>query len=244
MIKSPWEVDRIRTSIAATGEGLRRVMELCRPGMREYELQAVVEYEMMRRGASAPAFQSIIGSGPNALILHYEHNRRTLAAGELVVMDVGAEIDGYAADVTRTIPVSGTFTAEQRTVYNAVLRARDSVVSRIRSGLPWAELDRVAKAVLAAEGFGSFWRHSVSHFLGIDVHDVGKMDTLRAGMVLTVEPGVYIPENDTTVAAHFRGIGVRIEDDVLVTQSGAVVLSDGIPRTVKEIEKLMKKGKK
>ncbi len=242
--KSPWEVERIRRSIAATGEGLRKAMELCRPGVREYELQAAIEHEMMRRGASAPSFPSIIGSGPNALILHYEHNHRTAAAGEMVVMDVGAEIEGYAADITRTIPVSGRFTSEQKKVYNAVLHAHDSIIANVRPGMPWSDLDKVARRVLAAEGFAKFWRHSVSHHLGIDVHDVGKMDTLRAGMVFTVEPGVYIPEKDTTVAPRFRGIGVRIEDDVLVTEGGAVVLSEAIPREIKDIEKIMRKPKR
>jgi len=244
VIKSPWEVERIRASIAATGEGLRKAMELCRPGIREYELQAAIEYEMMRRGASAPSFPSIIGSGPNALILHYEHNYRTAAAGELVVMDVGAEIEGYAADITRTIPVSGTFSSEQKKVYNAVLHAHDSIIASVRVGMPWSDLDKVARRVLAAEGFEKFWKHSVSHHLGIDVHDVGKMDTLRAGMVFTVEPGVYISEKDTTVAPGFRGIGVRIEDDVLVTERGGVVLSGAIPRDAREIEKIMRKSKR
>jgi Xaa-Pro aminopeptidase len=219
-------------------------MELCRPGIREYELQAAIEYEMMRRGASAPSFPSIIGSGPNALILHYEHNYRTAAAGELVVMDVGAEIEGYAADITRTIPVSGTFSSEQKKVYNAVLHAHDSIIASVRVGMPWSDLDKVARRVLAAEGFEKFWKHSVSHHLGIDVHDVGKMDTLRAGMVFTVEPGVYISEKDTTVAPGFRGIGVRIEDDVLVTERGGVVLSEAIPREAREIEKIMRKSKR
>jgi len=240
--KSPWEIERIRAAIDATGEGLMRAITICKPGMREYELQAAIEYEMMRRGARAPAFQSIIGSGPNALILHYEYNRRTMAAGDLVVMDVGAEIDGYAADVTRTIPISGRFTPEQRKVYNAVLHARDSVVSKIRAGMPWSDMDRIAKGVIVSEGFGRFWRHSISHHLGIDVHDVGVMDTLRAGMVVTVEPGLYIPVDDTTVTSGYRGIGVRIEDDVLVTRSGCEVLSDRIPRSPDQIEKLMKAG--
>jgi Xaa-Pro aminopeptidase len=241
MIKSPWEVDCIRASIAATGEGFRRAMEICKPGIREYELQAAIEYEMMKRGASAPSFQSIIGSGPNALILHHEQNHRTAVAGELVVMDVGAEIGGYASDITRTIPVSGTFTREQRKVYSAVLRARDSIVAGIRVGMPWSGLDRIARSVIEAEQFGRFWRHSVSHHLGIDVHDTGVMDTLRVGMVITVEPGVYIAATDTTVSSGFRGIGIRIEDDVLVTEHGAQVLSDGIPRTVDEIERVMRR---
>jgi len=243
-IKSPWELERMRTAIAATGEGLRRALEMCKPGIKEYELQAAIEYEMMRRGAAAPSFPSIIGSGPNGLVLHYEHNHRTAEAGEMVVMDVGAEMGGYAADITRTIPVSGTFSNEQRKVYIAVLRARDSIVAGIRPGMPWSDLDRIARRVVDAEGFGKFWRHSVSHHLGIDVHDVGKMDTLQAGMVITVEPGIYIPKSDTTVALRFRGMGVRIEDDVLVTPSGHEVLSEAIPREISAIERIMRGRKR
>jgi Xaa-Pro aminopeptidase len=160
--------------------------------------------------------------------------------GDMVVMDVGAEIDGYAADVTRTVPVGGSFTAEQRTVYDAVLSAQRAVIGIIRPGVPWSELDRTAKASLAASGFARFLTHGVSHHLGLDVHDAGAMDTLRAGMVITVEPGAYIPANDTTVAAGFRGIGVRIEDDVLVTGEGAEVLSRAIPKERQEIERLLR----
>jgi len=243
-IKSPAEIDQIRRSIAATGEGIAGAMSACRPGAKEYELQAAIEYAMLRRGASAPAFSSIIGSGPNSLILHYEHNRRTMNAGDVVVMDVGAEIEGYAADVTRTIPVSGTFTPEQKKVYDVVLRAQEAIIRVIRPGAAWSELDRAARGVIDAAGFGKYWRHSVSHHLGIDVHDVGPMDTLRAGMVVTMEPGIYIPVSDTTMAPGFRGVGIRIEDDALVTAGGCTVLSEGIPKTIADVERGMKKRKK
>jgi Xaa-Pro aminopeptidase len=242
-IKSETEVAQIRRSIAATAEGLASAYALCRPGVKEYELQAAIEYAMARNGAVAPAFSSIIGSGPNSLILHYEHNQRTMQAGDVVVMDVGAEIDGYAADITRTIPVSGKFTREQRKVYDAVLRAQEAIVKTVRPGAVWSDLDRAAKGVVEAAGFGKYWRHSVSHHLGIDVHDVGPMDTLKAGMVLTMEPGVYIPVSDTTVAAGFRGVGVRIEDDALVTPAGCTVLTSAIAKDPAEIERLMRKKK-
>ncbi len=242
-IKSAVEVKAIEQSIGATGEGLHHAMRICRPGMMEYELQAAVEYEMVRRGAAGPAFQSIVGSGPNGLILHYDRNNRRMRDGELVVMDVGAEIGGYAADVTRTIPVSGTFSKEQRTVYDAVLRAQQAVVNAIRPGLPWAELDATARRSLTAEGFDRYWKHPVSHHLGLDVHDVGRLDTLRAGMVITVEPGVYIPIADSVLSKAYRGLGVRIEDDVLVTDRGSRVLSDGILRDARAIEQYMKKNR-
>jgi Xaa-Pro aminopeptidase len=240
-IKSPAELERIRQAIGATDNGVLKAMRTCLPGVREYELQAEIEYEMERAGAEAQSFPSIIGSGPNALIPHYELNRRTTRAGEVVVMDVGAEVDGYAADVTRTIPVSGKFNAQQRTVYETVLRAQQAVIDAIRPGLLWKSLDPTARAVIKEAGFDHFWLHSVSHHVGLDVHDAGVMDTLRVGMVITVEPGIYIPVNDTTVAPGFRGIGVRIEDDVLVTPQGAEVLSAHVPKAIADIERLMKR---
>ncbi|MBK7259872.1 MAG: aminopeptidase P family protein [Ignavibacteriae bacterium] len=240
-VKSPVEVGQIRRSIAATGEGLGAAFRICRPGMKEYELQAAIEYPMYRNGATAPAFSSIVGSGPNSLILHYEHNQRTMQAGDVVVMDVGAEIEGYAADITRTIPVSGKFTPEQRKVYETVLRAQEAIIKAIRPGALWSDMDRAAKAVIDAAGYGKYWRHSVSHHLGIDVHDAGPMDTLRVGMVVTMEPGVYIPVADTTVASGFRGVGIRIEDDALVTETGCEVLTAAVPKQPADIERIMKK---
>ena len=239
-MKSGGEVGEIRKAIAATDTGLRRAMQRCRPGTNEYELQAEIEYGMATAGAQAQSFPSIIGSGPNALILHYELNRRATRAGEVVVMDVGAEVNGYAADITRTIPVSGNFTAAQRKVYETVLRAQQAVIATARPGALWKSLDATARSVITGAGFGAFWQHSVSHHLGLDVHDAGVMDTLRAGMVITAEPGIYIPVNDTTVTAEYRGIGVRIEDDVLITPEGSEVLSAHVPKTVAEIEQLMK----
>lgn len=236
--KSPAEVELIRRSIAVTGEGLKRAMEFCRPGVREYELQAEIEYPMIARGGGT-SFPSIIGSGPNSLIPHYDLNRRATLAGDLVVLDVGAEFDGYAADVTRTIPVSGKFTPVQKKVYETVLRAQQAAIAAIVPGAPWRVLDSCARGVINAAGYGRFWLHSVSHHLGMDVHDVGAMDTLRAGMVITVEPGIYIPATDTTVAAEFRGFGIRIEDDVLVTSTGAEVLSSAIVKDADEIERAM-----
>jgi Xaa-Pro aminopeptidase len=239
--KSPVEVDLIRRAIIATDEGIRRAMRACKPGVREYELQAEIEYAMTRSGAWGPSFPSIVGSGPNALIPHYELNLRTARAGEVVVMDVGAEMSGYAADVTRTIPVTGRFSQSQRTVYETVLRAQRAVIAAVRPGVSWKTLDATARAVIKEAGYDRFWLHSVSHHLGLDVHDAGVMDTLRAGMVITVEPGIYISVADTTVSAEYRGIGVRIEDDVLVTSAGAEVLSSQVPKDAADIERIMRR---
>lgn len=240
-IKSEGELALIRKSIKATGDGILQAMKISRPGLHEYQLQAAIENEMTNGGAEYVGFPSIIGSGSNSLILHYDDNRREMRDGEIVVMDVGAEMEGYSADVTRTIPVGGEFTPEQRNVYSAVLKAQNDVISQIKPGLPFAELDRLAKASLERSGFGKYMPHGVSHHVGLDTHDAGSMDTLRAGMVITVEPGIYIPAGDTTKAPAYRGWGVRIEDDVLVTNSGAEILSGWIPRDVEAIERHMRK---
>jgi Xaa-Pro aminopeptidase len=240
-IKSQAELELIRKSIKATGDGILRAMRVSRPGGYEYELQAAVEYEMTNQGAEYEGFPSIIGSGPNSLILHYDKNRRQMQKGDLVVMDVGAEMEGYSADVTRTFPVDGEFTPAQREVYAAVLGAQKAVINIIKPGLPFADLDRTARASLERSGFGKYMPHGVSHHLGLDTHDAGGYDTLRAGMVITVEPGIYIPAEDTIKAPEYRGWGVRIEDDVLVIGSGAQVLSSSIPKEVEEIERLMQR---
>lgn len=240
-IKSESEIALIKKSIAATGEGIVRAMKLCKPGVYEYELQAAIEFEMTRQGAEYVGFPSIIGSGPNSLILHYDKNRRQMGRGEVVVMDVGAEMEGYSADVTRSIPVSGKFTKEQRDVYGAVLGAQKAVIKIIRPGRTFADLDRTAKSSLEKSGFGRYLNHGVSHHLGLDTHDAGGMDTLKAGMVITVEPGAYVPLSDSILAPAYRGWGIRVEDDVLVTDSGATVLSSSIPKELQEIERTMRK---
>ncbi len=240
--KSPAEVSLIRKAIAVTGIGITRALEICKPGVREYELQAEIEYPMYSNGGE-PGFTSIIGSGPNSTLPHYDLNRRTALAGDVVVMDVGAELEGYSADITRTVPVSGKFSTAQRKVYETVLGAQRAAIASVRPGVPWKTLDATARAVIKEAGFERFWLHSISHHLGLDVHDVGSMDTLRAGMVITIEPGIYIPTADTTVAPEYRGIGVRIEDDVLVTEKGVEVLSSAIPKEVAEIERLMSRKK-
>jgi Xaa-Pro aminopeptidase len=241
-VKSAAEVEQIRRAAAITGDGLSRAMRICAPGIFEYELQAEIEYEMTRQGSAGPAFPSIVGSGLNTLNYHYELNNRQAKAGELVVMDVGAEYGGYSADVTRTIPISGRFTKEQAEVYDLVLKAQEAAIAGIRPGAPFRVVDTKAREVVEAAGFGKYWGHGASHHLGVDTHDAGMMDTLRAGMVVTVEPGLYIPATDTTRAEAYRGWGVRIEDDVLVTDNGCEVLSGGIPKQRKEIEAIVGKS--
>lgn len=236
-VKSNYEIEQIKKAIQITGDGIKRVAKLCSSEMFEYELQAAIEYEMLKQGAAGPGFSSIIGSGSNSLILHYDKNKRQMKAGDVVVMDVGAEYNGYTADITRTLPVSGKFTKAQKEIYNVVLEAQKEVIKIIQPGVSLQDLSKKAKEVITNAGYGKYIKHGVSHHLGLDVHDIWASDTLKAGMVITVEPGIYIPEDATELTAEYRGFGIRIEDDVLVTENGSVVLSAGIPKEIDEIEK-------
>ncbi len=230
-VKDPAELALLQGAIDITCAALREAAASLRPGQREHELQGVIEYVFLRYGAQRPGFASIVGSGPNSCVLHYSDNRRVMRAGELVVCDVGAELWGYSADVTRTFPVGGEFTARQREIYELVLRAQEAGIAAVKPGASMRDVDRAAREVIAEAGYGRYFFHGTSHWLGLDVHDVGPMGvTLRPGMVLTVEPGIYLASED---------LGVRIEDDVLVTEDGRRLLSAGVPRTVDEVEALL-----
>lgn len=238
-VKSTAEVNMIRRAITVTGNGFRRALKLCRPGSYEYELQAALESGMRSGGAEGVAFPSIVGSGPNSLIPHYDDNDREMKKGDLVVMDMGAEYGGYAADVTRTIPVSGVFTPEQKEIYRVVRTAHDEVIKLVKPGVPTRMLEAKAREVISEAGYAKYILHGISHQVGLDVHDAGASDTLRAGMVITVEPGIYIPAADSLPKA-YRGTGIRLEDDVLVTSAGSEILSSSIPIDAAIIEKLMR----
>ena len=240
-IKSAEEIFLMKKAIAMTGDGIRRAAARCAPGLKECELQAEIEYEAIRQGASGLAFPCIIGSGPNSLIPHYEANRRTMESGDVVVMDVGAEYAGYAADVTRTLPVNGKFTPDQKKIYQAVRHAQDEVFKIIKPGTTLGDLDKKASEMIKQDGFGKFILHGVTHTVGLDVHDVSSSDVLRPGMVVTVEPGIYIPQTAEGVPEGQRGVGIRIEDDVLVTETGCEILTNGIPRELEEIESMMRR---
>jgi Xaa-Pro aminopeptidase len=231
-VKDAGEVTLLQRAIDITAAALTEAIRSIEPGQFEYEAQGTIEYLFTRYGAQRPGFVSIVGSGPNSCILHYSSNRRQMAAGELVVMDVGAELWGYTADVTRTVPTSGTFSPRQREIYEVVLRAQQAGFEAVKPGSTMRAVDRAARQVIQDAGYGQYFLHGTSHWLGLDVHDVGvRARLLEPGMLLTVEPGIYIAEEN---------LGVRIEDDVLVTKTGRRVLSDGIPRTVSEIEALMR----
>jgi Xaa-Pro aminopeptidase len=231
-VKSPAEIALLRTAIETTGVALAEAIRSVEPGMYEHELQALIEYVFRRRGSDPfPGFPSIVGSGPFSCVLHYTANSRRMEAGDLVVMDVGAAVGHYTADVTRTVPVSGRFTPEQRRIYEIVLEAQKAGIATVRPGASFGDPHRAAREVIAKAGYAQSFLHGTSHWLGLDVHDVGREMVLRPGMVLTVEPGIYLPE---------KNLGVRIEDDVLVTADGCEVLSAGCPREVDELEALLR----
>jgi Xaa-Pro aminopeptidase len=238
-IKDEDEIRRLRRAIGITGEALQETMREARPGMYEYELEGRVEYGFRQRGAERLGFPSIVGSGPNGTTLHYDENRRQTRPGELVVMDVGAEHGYYSADVTRTIPISGRFNPRQRELYELVLGAQQAAMDSVRPGSDLATLNRLARDYMrqhsgklcGESGCERYFIHGLSHWLGMDVHDVGAYSRrLEPGMVFTIEPGIYIPA---------ESIGIRIEDDILVTPEGAEVLTSGVPRTVEEVEQAM-----
>ncbi len=270
LIKDEHEVQTMRRVAEISAHAHVRAMQTVRPEMMEYALEAELLYEFGKNGCQT-AYNSIVGGGVNACILHYVENNAPLKDGELVLIDAGAELDHYAADITRTFPVNGVFSPEQKALYQLVLDAQLAAIDAVRVGLPCKDYDRVAVEVLTtglvqlgllslseelpdvaalikAGAHRRFYMHGTGHWLGMDVHDVGSYKAgddwrpLQAGMVLTVEPGLYVAIDDETVEARWRGIGIRIEDDILVTESGPDVLTRDVPKAIAEIESLMQKS--
>jgi Xaa-Pro aminopeptidase len=266
LVKEPGEVELIRRACRLSADAHLAAMRAARPGVGEWELAGVVNAAFQAAGPDcAPAYPTIVGSGANATVLHYTLNRRRAEAGDLVLIDAGAECAMYCGDITRTFPVGGRFTAPQRAVYEAVLRAEEAAIALVRPGVTIAEIHDATREVLAREmvalGLLSgdpaalaqgdeikrYYMHQTSHWLGLDVHDAGDYRArgggdwlpLRPGMVFTVEPGIYVPADAEEAPAELRGIGVRIEDDVLVTEDGCVVLTRGVPVDPDEIERLV-----
>jgi len=262
LVKDEYEIDCMRKAAQATTAGYHRMLRSVHAGMFEYELQAILEYEFRRHGGCPPAYSSIIGSGDNATILHYVENSCRLTRGQLVLVDAGAEYASYACDVTRTFPVDRHFSATQRHLYEVVLEAQSQAIDAIRPGASFTDghqaavwclceglvdLGLVAGPVdrLVESGdYRRFYMHRTGHWLGLDVHDAGRYRrnqaarSLEPGMVLTVEPGLYFAADRDDIPEEFRGIGIRIEDDVLVTSEGRDVLTAAIPKAVAEIETL------
>jgi len=258
--KSYGELATMRRAASITQEAHLRAMELTRPGMHEYEIDAELLHVFRKHGSERPAYESIVGSGPNATILHYRAGDRVLNDGELVLVDAGCEYGYYASDVTRTFPVNGRFSDEQRAVYEVVLRAQKTSVEAVKPGATLKDIHDGAvrsiteglvdigllnggvDSIIEEKKHEPFYMHRTSHWLGMDVHDVGRYyidgehRPLEPGFVLTIEPGVYIATDAEDVDERWRGIGVRIEDDVVVTKAGRDVLTDGIPKEIDEVE--------
>ncbi len=238
VVKDGAELEALKRAIAITAEAHKAALRSARPGMFEYQLEATIEYTFRYLGADRVGFPSIVGSGPNSTILHYDANRRKMQEGDLVVMDVGAEYGQYTADITRTIPVSGRFTERQKALYDLVLGTQLAVIESIEPGVTLRDLSSIARGYMeahsgdlcGAQGCVQYFNHGLSHWLGMRVHDVGGSRVLEPGMVFTVEPGVYLPD---------EGLGIRIEDDVLVTADGCEVLSAAAPKSTEDIERLM-----
>jgi len=250
VVKSPDELRLLKRAINASVEGHTEVLRSAELGMSEYDLGAVFHYVIGRRGCEYVGYPNIIGAGENSCILHYNANRKKIQANEIICLDAGGEYHGYTADVTRSFPISGTFNAEQRAIYNLVLEAQRAGIEACQVGKPFSGTDAAARKVIAAglvklgivakeSEANRYFMHGTSHHLGLDVHDPSGSATLMENMVLTVEPGIYIKAG-SPCDKKWWNIGVRIEDDILVTKSGPVNLSAGVPREISDIEKLMK----
>jgi Xaa-Pro aminopeptidase len=231
LIKEPREIEKIAKATEISVAGHLEAMRRVRPEMREWDLKQILEDAFRKGGARNLAYGSIVGAGPDGCVLHYPRDDRTIQDGELVLIDAGAEFDHYASDVTRTFPANGKFTPEQRKIYEVVLRAQQAAIDRIRPGATWDELQDIASKVIADAGYYDYYIHSLGHPVGLAVHDVNLPELpFVEGMVLTIEPGIYMPGNK---------IGIRIEDMLVVTKTGSRNLSEKLPRDPDAIEKLM-----
>jgi Xaa-Pro aminopeptidase len=246
-VKSAGEIAALKIAAEITASAQREAMRSATPGMFEYQIQSIIEHVFTVNGAPRPGFSTIVGSGKNSCSLHWSTNDRKTEPGDVVVMDIGAEYNMYTADITRTIPISGTFTKRQREVYEVVLKANEAAIAMVAPGVNMADVNAKVNDVLTEglialglikdrSGLRQYYTHGLSHTVGLQVHDLGGANTvgvLKPGMVITIEPGLYIPA---------ESLGVRIEDDVLVTESGHEVITAGAPKSVAEVEKLMKEA--
>ena len=263
VLKSPDEIELMQKAADIAAEAHVEAMKTVKPGMKEYEVEAQIEQVFRRRGASGPSYTSIVGAGANATVLHYINNDGELRDGELLLVDAGAEYKGYASDITRTFPINGRFSKAQREIYDLVLETQMSCVEMVRPGVTHDELKTHSVEMLTEgmvklgllkgkpeelieeEKYKQFYMHGLGHLLGIDVHDVGvyyydkQSRALEPGVVMTVEPGIYVAPDTKDIPEQYLGIGVRIEDDVLCTSNGPKVLTTGVPKNADEIEALM-----
>jgi len=263
LYKSRSEIAAMRKAAKISAAAHKRAMRVCRPGLMEYQVEAELVYEFTQRGARAPAYPSIVGSGANSCILHYTENSSELQDGDVLLIDAGSEYDGYASDISRTFPVNGKFSDAQRAVYEIVLKAQLAAIEQVQPGNHWNDPHKAAvrmitegllelgilkgkvRQLIKDQEYTKYYMHRTGHWLGMDVHDVGdyKLDgewrMLEPGMVMTIEPGLYIPAGTKGLAKKWWNIGVRIEDDILVTKDGHEILSKDAPKTIAEIEMLM-----
>ena len=263
LIKSKYEISLMKKSAKISVDAHKRIFENCKPGVFEYQIEADIIHEFGKHGA-VPAYTSIVASGQNACTLHYISNRDKMKSGQLLLTDAGCENEMYAADITRTIPVSGEYSKEQKEIYELVLEVQKNAINSIKPGQTFEGLQSDAvkgltkglkklgllkgrvDQLIKSEAYKDFYMHGIGHWLGMDVHDVGsymdqkgKSRKFENGMVLTIEPGIYISKKNKNVPNQYRGIGIRIEDDVLVTKSGCDVLTKALPKEIGEIESIM-----
>ena len=263
LIKSKYEISLMKKSAKISVDAHKRIFENCKPGVFEYQIEADIIHEFGKHGA-VPAYTSIVASGQNACTLHYISNRDKMKSGQLLLTDAGCENEMYAADITRTIPVSGEYSKEQKEIYELVLEVQKNAINSIKPGQTFEGLQSDAikgltkglkklgllkgrvDQLIKSEAYKDFYMHGIGHWLGMDVHDVGsymdqkgKSRKFENGMVLTIEPGIYISKKNKNVPTEYRGIGIRIEDDVLVTKSGCDVLTKALPKEIGEIESIM-----
>jgi Xaa-Pro aminopeptidase len=263
LFKSPDELRLMERSGEIAAQAHVRAMQFCRPGVYEYQLEAEILHEFAMHGARFPAYNTIVGGGANGCILHYIDNNQPLKDGDLVLIDAGCEYEYYASDITRTFPVNGKFSPEQKALYELVLDAQAAAIAAVKPGNHWNQpheaavrvlteglvrlglLDGSVEQLIVTDAYREFYMHRTGHWLGMDVHDVGdykvggEWRVFEPGMVLTVEPGLYVAPDNKRVSKKWCGIGIRIEDDVVVTESGCAILTSGVPKTVAEIEALM-----
>ncbi|MFN2493615.1 MAG: Xaa-Pro aminopeptidase [Pyrinomonadaceae bacterium] len=265
VIKSAEEIELMQKAADIAAEAHVEAMKTVKPGMKEYEVEALIEQIFRRQGAAGPSYTSIIGAGANATVLHYINNDGDLNDGELLLVDAGAEYKGYASDITRTFPINGRYTKAQRDIYDLVLKTQESCVEMVHPGVTHEDLKNHSiemltegmveigllkgkpKELIKTEKYKQFYMHGLGHLLGIDVHDVGiyyydkQSRALEPGVVMTVEPGIYVAPDTKDVPEKYLGIGVRIEDDVLCTSNGPRVLTTKVPKQAEEIEALMRR---
>jgi Xaa-Pro aminopeptidase len=253
-IKSEEEIILLKKAIEMTCDAQIELMKALKPGMTEYESEAIVEYVFKKNGAEYPGFPSILGGGENSCILHYTSNRKPLKGNDMLVSDIGAEYHGYTADVTRTLPTDGVFSEEEKIIYNIVYEAQQAGIAQCKAGNKFWDPHNAATEIISAKlmelgiidkayKVREYFMHGTSHYLGLDVHDAGLYTPLEKGNVITVEPGIYIAEG-SDCDPKWWNIGVRIEDDILITEGEPITLSAKAPRTIEEIEALMKEDSK